>query len=292
MNPVPMPKPSLRDLQKWMRWIITDPRGVENALLDTYPKGLSFPSRYTRPNDDHFPLVLEHGTLSRSDRLSIYAEGYFARLVESMEQDFPTVRRWLGEERFLKLIADYLKAYPSRFPNIGEVGSRLPSFLLGYEETNDLPYLPDLSALEWAVIESFYADDHPKLEANVLTSIPDEAWQRVRFTLDSSVRLLNGRWPVDRLWRERFRDECHEIPVPFPQSDSRLLIFRDEYGHVSVEALDEAPFQVLEWMQAGWSLNEICAYLSESETDFSLMNWFATWKNDGVIRKIEFQEAI
>lgn len=278
MNSGPMPKPSLRELQKWMRWIITDPRGVENALLDL-------------PNDDHFPLVLEHGTLSRSERLSIYAEGYFARLVESMEQDFPTVRRMVGEERFLKLIADYLKAHPSRFKNIGEVGSMLPSFLLSYEETKDLPYLPDLSALEWAVIESFYADDHPKSEVSVLTSIPDEAWPGATFVLDSSIRLLNGRWPVERLWRERFRDECLEISVSYQQSDSRLLIFRDEFGHVSVEVLDEAPFQVLGWMQIGWSLNEICAYLSESETDFSLMNWFGTWKNDGVIRKIEFQEA-
>src|SRR4051812_7986124 len=91
--------PSLAELQAWMRWVITDPRGAERALAGAEPgPGFEvYPGRYQAPRPDCRQAVL----CGRG--LDVYAEAYFARLAESLGQDFPAVKRVLGDEAFAQL---------------------------------------------------------------------------------------------------------------------------------------------------------------------------------------------
>lgn len=290
MNEKPLANPSLRELQLWMRWLIVDPRGVEEALSEPAPKIETYKSRYTRPGEDLLPVIQGSPLLPRSDRLSIYAEGYFARLAETLSADFVSLQKILGEESLLKLLADYLKAHPSSLPNIAEVGQHLPHFLKNYEMTREHEYLEELAALEWAVIESFYGDDFPKINPDALKNIPAETWPDARFILDSSVKILNYRWPVNEIWNQRKSQNLEDVIAQFSKKDSWLLVFREESGSVLVRSIDQASFQVLEWMQERIPLGEICERLSTMGDLPPLMEWFSGWVHDGIVRKIEFQE--
>ena len=106
-------RPSLAELQRWMKWIVTEPRGVDQALADQ----LGDPDTL-----QHF--IKNQTPQTTADRLSIYAEAYFLRILESAKNDFPITFSILGDLNFQKMIADYLKVYPSRTSNIGGAVSR------------------------------------------------------------------------------------------------------------------------------------------------------------------------
>ena len=282
--------PSLEELQKWMRWVITDPRGASVALREPPALNLPHRNRYLAPSKDCFTWIEASSGASPGERLDIYAEAYFARLLESLSADFESLLRVLGEEAFTRLIADYLKAYPSHEKNIGEVGRHLGSFLKSHDFSEDLPFLPDLALLESAVIESFYADDVPPLPVSILTEISAEEWPLAQFQLDPSVVLLESEWAVGSLWLAQNEEETQLALELLDPSLFQYLLFRHE-GIVQVQDLSQAQFQMLLGMKLGQNLNELCEKLETLSQDSPpLMEWFQQWALNGIIRKIEIKE--
>src|SRR5213076_598274 len=82
--------PPLARLQRWMRWMLTDPRGVRVALDDG-----PGPRRAREPKPRLFGRVV-----GGEDRLGIYADAYFLRIRDSLANDFRAVRRAVGENAF------------------------------------------------------------------------------------------------------------------------------------------------------------------------------------------------
>src|SRR5690349_10960396 len=102
-----MSQPSLVDIQRWMRWIITEPRGIREALSSSWTLDPALAKRYQEPVRQ-LEVIDEAPPLSPHDRLGVYANAYFYRLLESLAADYKTVHRVLGEEKFHELIAHYL----------------------------------------------------------------------------------------------------------------------------------------------------------------------------------------
>ena len=117
-------KPSLCELQSWMSWVITDPRGVEPALKGERPEV----ARQVEPLPRKLEEISARSESDRCERLSVYAEGYFSRLLEVLEADYPLTHKAMGAQLFMECIAAYLKLYPSKTDNVGEVGEFLPEF--------------------------------------------------------------------------------------------------------------------------------------------------------------------
>jgi len=256
-----------------MSWVITDPRGVEDALADGAPAGR-----------DVLGLVVERPPRSRVERLDVYAEAYFARLLECLEEDFPALKRVLGDNLFGELAAAYLEAHPSKSYTAADLGAKLAEFLVSYELSADLPYLPELARLEWAVVTAFFARELPPLDTSRLQRLTTDDWPRLRLKLDPSATLVRSAWNID--------DMRGDTAQPAAEADRRLLVWREGEGHsirVRVERLEEAPFVALERMRAGDSLGEVCDAL-EARLDVDaelppLMDWFKGWVERGVIRE-------
>ncbi len=268
-------KPNLSDLQKWMKWIITDPRGVSRALIEVPEPDLKHRERFLPPS--HLtPRALLHSIqdappISREQRLDIYAEAYFARIVEVLENDYPRTKEVLGESEFTRLVSNYLKAHPSKYYNISDLGSDLHTFIRESCDTTGYEYLPAIAKLEHALVESFFADDLPALEPSRLQEIKPDEWPSKTFTLDPSVRLLE----LD-----------HEIETPFAREDQYLVVYR-HFGSVYFETLTRPEFRVLSWMQDGLTLEEWCEKLSEWVEELPpIMQWLQKWITQGMIRKI------
>ena len=67
--------------------------------------------------------------MSAFDRLAVYSNGYFARLLEILERDYSTVKAIVGDDEFRHLVAHYLEKHPSRHYNLIHLGKRFPKFL-------------------------------------------------------------------------------------------------------------------------------------------------------------------
>jgi hypothetical protein len=273
-------KPTLHELQKWMRWVITDPRGVSDALKEPILNSRA-------PELNAFESLLDLPPVSIETRLDVYAEGYFARIAESMAQDFPTVMKVLGKDIFFKLLTDYLKEYPSRSFNIGEVGKNLSSFSRTHFSVREFEFLPELVELEWLLIQSFYANDVEPFDTSRLASFSEEDWASVRLGLDSSVFVFKSFWPLDDLWLDR---ENLESLTPCLKSlhELEFLIYRKN-GWTHVERIEGDQAACLESLQRDSTLTDALSVFTDPSV---AQQWLGHLMQNGLIKDFRLPEPL
>ncbi|TMA31133.1 MAG: DUF692 family protein [Deltaproteobacteria bacterium] len=261
--------PPLARLQRWMRWMLTDPRGVRGALDNG-----SGPRRAQEPKPRLFGRVV-----GGEDRLGIYANAYFLRIRDSLASDFRAVRRAVGEHAFHRLVAEYLVEQSSHEPTLAALGEQLPGFLSRHGLSRMLPFLPELAQLEWSALQALLGP--PRETAGIGAT---GEWADARADLDSSVALLRTRWPVDRLWADRDLPERRGSRVLRARRRSFLIVRRAPEG-VRVDRLPPAAFATLSALRDGVTLGEACERIRYPAR---VSAWFAQWVRDGVIQKIRF----
>lgn len=278
--------PRLREMQEWMRWVITDPRGVSAALLEPRPAGLG--SRYQAPTPDAREAIRARDTAEREVRLSVYAEGYFQRILSSLEEDFPATVRLMGKEDFARLINDYLKVYPSNSFTLADVGRELSRFTA--HERPDEPWLQDLIDLEWQMIETFYAPTVTPLGAEDLSTISADAdWASAKYRFVPGVSVHLSQWPV-----AEFRLRTFE-PADFaraPKAPHWSLLYLSGRRAVELEKLDASEAICLNALMTDESLEAALAKAAEATpeglSEATIGSWFGRWMSQGLIHEIRF----
>jgi hypothetical protein len=276
-----------------MRWVVTEPRGISAALASPWTLDASLADRYDEP-ERQLEIIEEAAPLSRHDRLDVYANAYFYRLLESLTNDYKTVHRVLGEETFHDLTAQYLMRFPSRSPNIGDLGEAFPEFIKGYSFPAPFPFLHELAALERAIMECLFTHHLPALDVRSFQTKSEDAWATARFVLDPAVRLMSVQWPVDTLWKCRERSEPLELPGAPELAPRHLLLYRDD-NWVRVSVVDVHSWTALHMLRSGMPLGAVCEALSKQwnqrSEDLPVMEWFSSWVASGLVRNILWNES-
>jgi hypothetical protein len=145
-------------------------------------------------------VILDDG-LTAHGRLAIYRHHVFATLTDVLKATFPVVCR-LVDERFFGYAADrYIRALPPTGPCLFEYGERFSDFLATFSPCAELPYLPDVARLEWAMNMAEHAPDVPALDVGVLSQLDPANAAGLRFACDPSLTLLQSAWPIDDIWQ-------------------------------------------------------------------------------------------
>ena len=142
-------------------------------------------------------LVKPNDRMTSLERLQIYNQQYWFRIMSSLSEDFPGLRSLIGERKFEKLAVAYLNECPSESFTMRNLGSRLEAWLRKHRE-----YIAgvervalDMVRLEWADIDAFDALDLPRF-------MPAESGQlsgATVFRLQPHLHLLALAYPVDDL---------------------------------------------------------------------------------------------
>jgi hypothetical protein len=133
-----MAEPDLADLQRW----------VQGAIL----------GRAAPPGVDR--VIIGNERLTAAQRLTLYARGYRARLMECMAAEFPCLRALAGEQVFELFAAGYIAARPSTDPSLYGLGAGFADYLEATRPAGDdspaaLSALPaDLARLDRARAEA------------------------------------------------------------------------------------------------------------------------------------------
>ncbi len=171
------------------------------------------------------PLLRQPPAGSIDARWQVYAHGFLARLVEAIENDYPTLAKVLGSGPLRSLTARYLLRFPPRSHDLGRFGDRLAAFLETDALAGDLPFLADLARLEWAVAEAFVASDLPELSWADLARLGPEAATEAPLTLRPGTALVSSMWPILEIWS--CRDQPTEaIDVPLSRAARAVLVSR------------------------------------------------------------------
>ncbi len=289
-GPLPAAPTFLVRAQQRLWRLIASPEGVRAALADE------------PPDEPLAALVQSDGKLSAEDRLDVYANAYFYRILEVLQQDFPTLEKalekafekTLGETAFHDLATSYLAVHPSENPSLRWIGGRLPGFLESHRAAlpfrKHAPWAADLAAFEWAMGEVFDAADRSSADRESLATRAPADWDSLPLALAPAVRLLRLRWPVPELCAAR-RDER---PLSLSQSSlskiepcaTDVCIWRhDERAfHRTLDRLEaDALADVQRGIRFGRLCEQLAQQLGDSDAPGRAAGWLARWIDDGLL---------
>ncbi len=246
-------------------------------------------------------LIKPNKVLSSFERLEIYNQQYWFRVLSCFAEDFPGLRAIVGVRTFEKLMRAYLTDCPSRSFTLRNLGSRLEEWLITNPKWIDSnPRLAlDMVRLEWAHIEAFDGGFEP-----VLTPAEIEAaGLELRISLQPYVRLLELAYPVDDLLIEvhdyegegnvssnaarqnRLRTRVRHYAKPEPQP-VYLAVHRAD-DSVYYKRLQVESYRMLKALSQQAPLGDAIerafegSLMPEEERIPGLQEWFANWAELG-----------
>lgn len=188
--------------------------------------------------------------IAAADRLSIHRNNVMGSLVEVLADTFPAVARQCGEGNFEAAAAAFVRAAPPDRAQLSHYGAGFADFLAGFEPARrDLPFLPDLARLEWAMNEAYFAAEAFPLDADGLGALPPERLGDLRLAPHPATRLVEAEWPVYRLWREGSDD------ASLPGDGRFVLVVRPE-AVVEVLPIGAGDRALVATLSAGGTLGE------------------------------------
>ena len=245
----------LARLQRRFWRLVTAPEGVARGLSDL-----------AREDPDSLPLsgwVAASNEAAAIDRVDVYANMYFYRLLDVLREDHPKLSALIGEARFHNLVTDYLLAHPSRSATVRDLGAQLGAFIEHHPYGVERPELADLACLERARIEAFDAADPTPLTRADLGRLASDQWADLRLAPHPTLQILDVRFPVHELWLALARGETAPTLGAAPAT---LLVWRRGFEVLQRPAL--APeAEALGWIRRGDCFGTLCERVAERQSD-------------------------
>jgi len=205
--------------------------------------------------------------LAPAARLALYRHHVLTSLTAALEATFPVVVR-LVDARFFGFACDrYVRAEPPTGPCLFEYGATFPDFLARFEPCRDLPWLPDVARLEWAMNVALHAPEAAPLTSEVVRGLDAGTLESARLALHPSVTLLESAWPVDAIWRAN-QAEGHGV-VDLDAGAVRLCVWRLD-DEVVFRALAPAALAFRRAIARSGRLDVALAAAVEAEPDADL----------------------
>ncbi len=285
-------------VQRWMQAVITNPEGiVDGVASEVAQQEIALDSTTIES------FILPSKNCSSIERLSVYGNAYFARLIECLAGEFPTLEHALGEELFGDFALTYLQDYPSTSYTLGNLANHFVNFLVKSRPPRDAeeePQWPDF-LIDLSRIESIYSvifdgpgeENFELISAVDLQQIPTEKWGGIRFNFADSYRLELFDFPVHEYVTAVRKEESPEVPSP---QKTWLAISRRDFI-VRRQSLSQLQFNLLKALVEGATLSEsieqslqAVAHGETAEFDeiaTNLQSWFANWTAAGWFHSLQ-----
>jgi hypothetical protein len=248
--------PALAELQRLFFELVTAPEGVAREL----GKRRLPPARVEA-------AIAGDARASAVERLDVYANMYFFRIVDALRGDYPKLLGAVGEDAFHNLATDYLQAHPSRHPSLRFVGAALPGFVRDHALGAGRPWLAELAALEWARADVFDRADAAPLTREALAAVPPAGFASIALRVAAAVELVPAAFRVEETWRGLEDGGEPAAPGQAPAGHALLVWRRDvTVYHRTLEARER---RALGAVSSGivTTFGALCAALADGTLD-------------------------
>lgn len=289
----------LRAIQRWLLTVIMHPEGVAAGITSDEARAAIDVS-----GDQVDRVITASQAMTGIERVSVYSNAYYARLLECLRSEYPALHGALGDDAFGELALGYLNKCPSRSYTLAQLGSGFAQFLCdtrpdhGEARPNWVDFLIDLATLERDYAEVF---DGPGPEGNRLLAVDDllamapEQWPDARLPTVPWLRLREFHYPVHE-YATAVRRQARD--VAFPQAKSTwLAITRCDYV-VRRIPLSKPQYRLLMALSAEQTIAESLREASrEPPYDHTQLppadvyRWFEDWSSAGFFARAECQRS-
>lgn len=273
----------LKRTQQWFGSIIGRPIDEDSRMNPISPSG--------QPMEIEACDYIRHSpTLRPAQRIQIYNQQYWWRLLNSMHETFPLVTRLFGYHDFNKTIAiPYLVKYPPHHWSLNEMGRHLYLWVEEHYHENDIDLILDAVKVDWAFTHSFCA----KQKAPILTTtlpregdssslIDKKIFAQVHLHLfEMSYDLFNFR--VEFLKQEPEYWVEHDFPELKKEKQYYFVLFRNINQDIQWCELTKGQFQVFSFLAKGSTIDDLCQWIETQssslieEAKSNLHHWFQQW---------------
>jgi len=222
------------------------------------------------------------------ERLDVYANMYFFRLLDLLRQDYPNLAKLVGDDAFHNLVTGYLLAYPSDRPSLRWVGRHLPEYLEAHELGRHVPAAASLARLEWVRGEVFDLEDTPIATMADLAGATAETWSAMRLELVPALRLIDLDVRVLPLWLALERGDAERPDAP--AESIAVLIWRRGF-RVYHRVVDPAERALLRAASARASFAALCEVLwpfAGDDTPRHALTCLRTWLEHEMVASVTF----
>ena len=270
----------LAGLQRWMQAVVVHPCCAEHGASSDEAACELAPERVSE-------VVLPSASLEVLERVGLYQGMYLIRMGEALEFDYPTLRKYLGEERFAELVKAYVAVHPSRSYTLNRLGDALPEFIKSWSTTDDAGFLHDLARLELAVSDVFDAPESDVLSPEDVAMIPQDAWAGARLVPTAALRVLSFTHPVT----ESFAAAKKGQPIQRVRRRAAwTTLFRKNYIVMRVDLTrpeHDLLAALVSGVPLGEALEQATSSLKASERPDRVFGWFRSWIVQGLFSRVE-----
>ncbi|MBS0622164.1 MAG: putative DNA-binding domain-containing protein [Verrucomicrobia bacterium] len=200
--------------------------------------------------------VLPSPTLAPDQRMEIYNQQYWYRLLTVMQENFPLVAQLIGYATFNELATAYLIEYPPHTWRLTELGHRFADWV-------EDPLLKIAGQVDWAWEQAFIAPAYPPLSGNP-TLLLQRPWR-----LQPHLTLLELACDLLPIRDNKEGELVWEGPYP-------VAIFRTPYNDIAWARLHLEELKLLQAIASGQNLLEALEQFPpthEEELPFWIQNW-------------------
>jgi hypothetical protein len=278
---------SLRSTQEWFAGIITGRMDENSQINPISPQGMLIAEEAKR-------YIAPSPTLRPHQRIQIYNQQYWWRLLNAMQENFPLVTRLFGYQAFNEEIAiPYLLAYPPNHWSLGVLGDRLSKWAKEHYHAPDYRLVRNAIELDWAFTASFIAAHYEPLNFSILSTVSEE--ELLDLTLYLQPHLYLFHWNCDLFaFREEFikKDVDYWTENDFPSLPKdktyRFVLFRSSTDNqLYWREASAGEFYLLQMFQKGSTINQACEFIETQEPEVceealqNLHGWMQSWTARG-----------
>jgi uncharacterized protein len=215
-------------------------------------------------------------------RLAIYRANLQAARINALSAAFGTVEKIVGADFFEGLSREYGRAHPSSQGDLHGFGAHFAHFLESFEPTKELPYLPDVARLDWALHCADAAADAPALTAPALVqALGAHAADSVRIKLHPAAAMVSSRFPLWDIWLFNHAADAQAAAPNWEQAQT-VLVSRSQWRAVPRPA-SAAEVAALTALQNGENLEAALSAALKIEPQLDLAAQLATWCDDNIL---------
>lgn len=207
-------------------------------------------------------------SLTSAERLELYHRQYWFRILDSLAEDFPVLRRMAGDRVFWELIEAYLLARPSRSFTLRHLGEAFADFvgISPFLDESQRRWFGSVATIEYAFMECFESAQGALPEADDL--------EHEVIELQEHVRLLQLPVPADLCWAwPDFSPAFSQVPQAID-----LAVWREPSGRSRLERIEAAELPLLVGLKQGIRLDALFDTLPQpAPTEEEIGRWFAKW---------------
>ncbi len=211
--------------------------------------------------------IVKTTPIGQSIGVNVYRQTSMTALINAIKETFETCQHILGEDYFDQCATSFCQLYPLFHNDLNAYGSDFPKFMIELVETREelfpFKFLCDLSALEWALNEAFFAKKKLVFDVQKFGTLSEEQQSAVILKLGPDVRLLRSHYNVKEIYTFH-RDEeniVNERSFDVTKGDYYYVIHRGsskENFELFIDQIDEYNFSVLSAIQDESCFIDLC----------------------------------